>query len=69
MRRGILFGFPVIIREDDSCEPANAFAGYCIDFMVTVGGFNGAVMEYWGCSYWRALWRWLTCDFGSNDDG
>jgi len=59
-RRGILYGMPVILTDDGGCTPANWFAGIVVDVMVTLFGFNGAVLEYEDGNYWGALWSWMT---------
>lgn len=61
-RRGILYGMPVII-EADSVTPANWLSGIVLDFMCTVFGFNGWILEYEEGEYWGALWQWLKGDF------
>lgn len=55
--KGLLYGLPVRVYEE-RCEPDGWLAGWLLDFLVTVFGFNGALMLY-DCGYWEALWFWL----------
>lgn len=57
--RGIYLGLPVYLIEGGGCTAANWFAGFVLDFVVETIGFDGCVMQYENCGYWRALWMWL----------
>lgn len=66
MKRGILYGLPVIL-EGDGCTPANWFAGLLLDFLCDTLGFNGMVLEYEPGGYWPTLWFWLTGDISGGE--
>lgn len=56
-QKGILYGLPVRVYHD-RVEPTGHVTSFLLDILISMFGFNGAVLVYED-SYWSALWYWL----------